>query len=669
MSEKANLTTKTPELKSNHRSNNSKETDFSPSHSINSPVDQIMFLQRTIGNQAVQRMLQQSRVRGQVAGVRDQGLVKRIQAKLKIGQPNDKYEQEADRVADQVMRMDESSRHSAVGRRQVQPEEGEEVQTKSLFSQNTPLIQRQVEEEKEEKIQTKQEYNAQVKRQEEDPEIMTKSDAGHKTASSNIQNQLNASKGSGSPLPKDTRTSMESSIGQDFSGVQIHTDSNAIQMNQMLNAQAFTHGSDVYFNKGKYSPNTNFGKHLLAHELTHVVQQSHGSNKKLNPKILGKQDKTVRRSVVNYKTPSDRVQRDKEGQLESGGAGGPEGSLGPIVKSKKVTHFPIFVGPKGAALKDIGRQIKKDPRSPKMTNADLDRVKIPKGKKNEENYEVVLNQLRTEVSLRVNAKEYFNELKHFVQILHASFQNRLKIVNKFMDLKNSDVVNILINRLVSEALEAIGEIDKVVAKVVSEVLKIVWDTYFSAKAAANANKVSKKVIDAIVKLDQDFNHAISNVEKFSNDVLTDWGKLQKVGKLTWPKTTTNLRAAAGTAYEMKLWKQLLPIKWKVFKGTNRPMFFKSKAKAEAFIKRMYKKHSHVYEHMERVDEESWTGDRHGYTVREYWLGSGSHPLTHSTPDVDLMKRILSLGVSRKEIMFSWGLKQQTMATAPMGGII
>lgn len=68
--------------------------------SANSPVGRIMHLQRTIGNQAVQRLIKKSGIRGQESGVG-------IQAKLKIGRPGDIYEQEADRVADKVTRMPE----------------------------------------------------------------------------------------------------------------------------------------------------------------------------------------------------------------------------------------------------------------------------------------------------------------------------------------------------------------------------------------------------------------------------------------------------------------------------------------------------------------------------------------------------------------------------------
>jgi hypothetical protein len=66
---------------------------------------------------------------------------------------------------------------------------------------------------------------------------------------------------------------MESSFGVDLSGVNIHTDRDAIAMNKELGAQAFTHGKDIFFNSGKYNPDSSTGKHLLAHELTHTIQQ------------------------------------------------------------------------------------------------------------------------------------------------------------------------------------------------------------------------------------------------------------------------------------------------------------------------------------------------------------------------------------------------------------
>ncbi len=93
-------------------------------------------------------------------------------------------------------------------------------------------------------------------------------------AGSHIEKQLNASKGSGQPIPEETRTGIEQTMGADFSKVRVHTDTTAVQMSKDLHAQAFTHGSDIYFNSGKYDPGSAGGQHLLAHELTHTIQQN-----------------------------------------------------------------------------------------------------------------------------------------------------------------------------------------------------------------------------------------------------------------------------------------------------------------------------------------------------------------------------------------------------------
>ncbi len=95
------------------------------------------------------------------------------------------------------------------------------------------------------------------------PPIQTKS----------IESKLQESQGSGKSMEKDTRSGMEQAFGTDFSKVKIHTGSAAIQMNRSLSAKAFTSNNDIYFNKGEYNPNTKAGKKLLAHELSHTIQQ------------------------------------------------------------------------------------------------------------------------------------------------------------------------------------------------------------------------------------------------------------------------------------------------------------------------------------------------------------------------------------------------------------
>ncbi|MFK7771032.1 MAG: DUF4157 domain-containing protein [Saprospiraceae bacterium] len=178
-----------------------------------------------------------------------------FQTKLTVGQPGDKYEVEADAVADAV-----------VNQSSIAPS----VQNKEISS-----IQRKGGAEEEEPLQMKTEEEEPLQLMEEEESLQTKSNTSDpKTASPNVAKKLNQSKGGGASLSKSTQIEMESAIGADFSQVKIHTGSQAEGMNKDLGAQAFTHGKDVYFNQNKFSPNSKEGKRLLAHELTHVVQQN-----------------------------------------------------------------------------------------------------------------------------------------------------------------------------------------------------------------------------------------------------------------------------------------------------------------------------------------------------------------------------------------------------------
>ena len=166
-----------------------------------------------------------------------------IQAKLTVGKPNDKYEQEADHIADRVMRMPD---RGTVLRKKAGYKEEEKIQQKPLAAWITPYIQRQAKGE---------------------PEV-----------SPALESRLNSSKSGGRSLPGKTRSFMESRIGADFSNVKVHTDSNAVQMSKELGAQAFTHGNHIYFNQGKYNPESASGKHLLAHEMVHTLHQNGNAN-------------------------------------------------------------------------------------------------------------------------------------------------------------------------------------------------------------------------------------------------------------------------------------------------------------------------------------------------------------------------------------------------------
>jgi Domain of unknown function (DUF4157) len=161
-----------------------------------------------------------------------------IQRKLSIGAVDDPLENEADAMAGKVMRMPEQP---FVQRKCARCDEEEQVQRRPLAASVTPFIQAK--------------------------------GAEGGTAGDILTQQINATRGSGSSMDRPTQSFMESRFGTDFSNVKIHTGDYAVQMSRELNAQAFTVGSDIYFSSGKYNPSSDSGKHLLAHELTHTVQQ------------------------------------------------------------------------------------------------------------------------------------------------------------------------------------------------------------------------------------------------------------------------------------------------------------------------------------------------------------------------------------------------------------
>lgn len=183
-----------------------------------------------------------------------------VQPKLMIGQPNDKYEQEADAVAQQVVSMSSSN---------------ELVQTKCSDCEEEGLLQPQP-------------IGKGLLQTKHDSALMHQ---GDRTAvSPAIESRLQRSIGGGNSLPSSTSQQMGSAFGVNFSGVRLHTGSEAMQLSQALGARAFTYGRDIFFNQTSYNPHSTSDKQLLAHELTHVVQQggvstNHIQNKNL-PQVI-----------------------------------------------------------------------------------------------------------------------------------------------------------------------------------------------------------------------------------------------------------------------------------------------------------------------------------------------------------------------------------------------
>ncbi|TVQ11345.1 MAG: DUF4157 domain-containing protein [Bacteroidetes bacterium] len=286
-----------------------------------------------------------------------------IQTKLKTGQPGDRYEQQADRMADRVINHEAGQGEYGSGADTVQLQEEEEEplqmmeEEEELQLQQVPEeeeeellqpkendtiqkqeeeeelqmqeeeeeeellqpkendtiqkqeeeeeLQMQEEEEEEELLQPKEndtiqkqeeeeEEMLQMQEEEEEPlqmmedyeeeeplqmqheeeeELQLQQDRKGGVVNDTLSGQIKNASGKGQPLPETTNERMSDSFGVDFSQVKIHKDTDAVQMSRQLGAQAFTHGSDIFFNAGKYNPESTQGQRLLAHELTHVVQQ------------------------------------------------------------------------------------------------------------------------------------------------------------------------------------------------------------------------------------------------------------------------------------------------------------------------------------------------------------------------------------------------------------
>jgi hypothetical protein len=103
--------------------------------------------------------------------------------------------------------------------------------------------------------------------------IFTQQTEGGSSAPPDVTAEVQSSRGGGSPLPPGVRRFMEPRFGADFSNVRIHTGDNAANLNQQVNAHAFATGNDIFFGKDKFQPQTHQGRELIAHELTHTLQQ------------------------------------------------------------------------------------------------------------------------------------------------------------------------------------------------------------------------------------------------------------------------------------------------------------------------------------------------------------------------------------------------------------
>ena len=221
-------------------------------------------LQRLLGNQGVQRMLSANPTLAQ--------------AKLTVGAADDAYEQEADRVAGEVMSM-QAPAAGAEASVQREEDEGPETEDDELIQgKRDPSVQRFPAIVQRAALGEKDELAAKrIQRAADGQDLM-----GSFDVEGELEGQIQSQKGGGQALDSGDQSFFESRFGQDFSDVKVHTGSQSDAVNRSLGARAFTNGSDVFMRDGEYNPGSSGSRELLAHELTHVIQQT--GSKPLQPK-------------------------------------------------------------------------------------------------------------------------------------------------------------------------------------------------------------------------------------------------------------------------------------------------------------------------------------------------------------------------------------------------
>jgi len=259
-----------------------------------------------------------------------------IQPKLTIGEPGDKYEQEADKTAAEVVQRihapipshgrDMSQPPSEFaqrmranvmsipshGRDMSQPpsefaqrmranvvQRSGSISQQGMLTNEQKLMKKPEEEALQREAMPEEEGELQMK-----PMLQRQSSEGEMDATPSLEASIQRLRGSGQPLADTIREPMEQAFGADFSRVKIHTDAQSDQLNQSIQAKAFTTGQDVFFRQGAYEPGSRGGQELIAHELTHVVQQS-GSGKVQRTKA----PQPINKEIASVGIAEEKIQR------------------------------------------------------------------------------------------------------------------------------------------------------------------------------------------------------------------------------------------------------------------------------------------------------------------------------------------------------------------------
>jgi hypothetical protein len=204
-----------------------------------------------------------------------------VQAKMTVNKPGDKFEQEADKMADKVMRMPAPPAAAKDEKLQRAPEEKLQKRAEEKILK-APLPEDQVQkaEDPKQKLEENKVQKAEDHRLQKAPadEKLQRRDAdggGSAAVGADVQSAIHNKTTGGEPLSSEVRQHMEPRFNADFDTVRIHKDSESAALSNQLSARAFTYQNHIFFSGGQYQPGSSDGKHLLAHELTHTIQQGH----------------------------------------------------------------------------------------------------------------------------------------------------------------------------------------------------------------------------------------------------------------------------------------------------------------------------------------------------------------------------------------------------------
>jgi len=219
--------------------------------------DVVSQLQATHGNQFVNRLVQRMEDTST-----ESSLSYPVQAKMTVTAADDQYESEADAVAQQAV---QAMRQPDIQREGMEEEElmMKRIQREDMEEEELMMKRIQREDMEEEELMMKRIQRAEVGTEGGD-------------ISQDLESEIESARGSGQRLgdvAPDVAQNMGESMGADFQDVNVHTGSQAADLNNAVQAKAFTTGSDVFFNSGQFNPDSSNGQELLAHELTHTVQQ------------------------------------------------------------------------------------------------------------------------------------------------------------------------------------------------------------------------------------------------------------------------------------------------------------------------------------------------------------------------------------------------------------